>query len=316
MLIAKYKFNRNVNGNALPTFDSGYEYTVEDIQYDSQYTIRSIHSDTSPTSISFNNSSMRMSCVSVEYLDVSQVTNMRSMFRNCMELTRVDVSNWDTSNVKDMSFMFDGCSRLSQLDTSKWVTKNVVNMSYMFYYCCELIQLDASNWDTSNVRTMTYMFDQCYKLYQLDVSNWDTSNTNTYQMFSNCGQITHMGMVYCNLSTINKLLDTAKTSLPTSRAKKVYVHDVSSSECPKVSGVTFIDYISDSEIITLPRTLLNGDVIFWDDSSRRYTIICSDETIIQTDITSKFKIDLYTPYTTIYADNATTIGVNIKRKEM
>lgn len=316
MLIAKYKFNRNVNGNALPTFKSGYEYTVEDIQYDSQYTIRSISSDNSPTSISFNNSSMMMSCVSVEYLDVSKVVNMRNMFRNCMELTQVDASNWDTSNVKDMSFMFDGCSRLSQLDTSKWVTKNVINMTCMFYYCAELTQLDASNWDTSKVTNMASMFDQCYKLYRLDVSNWDTSKANKSNMFSNCGHLTQIGMVYCSLSTINELLDTANTSLPTNRAKRVYVHDVSSSECPKVSGVTFIDYISDSEIITLPRTLLNGDVILWDDSSRRYTIKCSDGTIIQTDITSKFKIDLYTPYTMIYADNATSISVNISRKEI
>lgn len=316
MLIAKYKFNRNVNSNALPNFKSGYEYTVEDTQYDSQYTIRSIFSDSPPTSISFNNSSMMMSCVHVEYLDVSQIVNMRSMFRNCFELTRIDSGDWDTSKVKDMSFMFDSCSRLNQLDTSKWDTTNVVNMSFMFYYCSELTQLDASSWNTSKVKNMQSMFDQCYKLYRLDISNWDTSNvTIKNQMFSNCGRLTQIGMVYCSLNTINTLLDISGTSLPTGRAKKVYVHDVSSSECPTVNSITFIDYIGDREIIKLPRTLLNGDQILWD-ASRRYIIKCSDGTIIETDITSKFKIDLYTPYTMIYADNATSISVNISRKEI
>jgi hypothetical protein len=136
--------------------------------------------------------------------------------------------------------------------------------------------------------------------------------TNMSNMFKDCGNLIAIGMIYCSLSTINAL----SSLLPTTNAKQVYVQDVSSSECAKVNNITFIDYNGDSEIITLPRTLLPGDELLWDDYSQRYIVKCSDGTVIQTDISSKFKIDLYTPYTMIYSDNTTSISVNINRREM
>lgn len=160
---------------------------------------------------------------------------------------------------------------------------------------------------------MPSMFNNCSQLIQIDVSNWNTSNViNTDNVFTWANNLIHIGMVYCDLDTINKL----SNLLPTTKAKQVYVHDVSSSECTEVNNITFIDYISDSESITLPIILSPNDEVLWDDSSQRYIIKCFNGTTIQTDITSKFKIDLYTPYTMICGDNVTSISVNINRKEM
>ena len=281
MLIAKYTANAS---GVVPTFNEGYQYTINETVSNGIYTVE-IDSDSDFTICSFSG---KTNLLTVEYLKVtSQVTNMDYMFQNCSQLTQLDLSKWDIKNVTNMEAMFYNCSKLTQLDVGNLDTSQVTNMDYMFCNCSQLTQLDLSNFDTSKVTNMNYMFDYCDNLIAI-------------------------GMIYCNLKTINTL----SSKLSTGKAKQVYVHDVNSSECTEVSNITFIDYISDSNVITLPVTLVSGDEILWDDSSQRYIIKRSDGTTIQTDITSKFKIDLYTPYTMIYTNNVTSISVNIFRKEI
>lgn len=333
MLIAKYTAKKS---RVVPTFDKDYQYTVNETVSNGIYTVE-IYSDSDFTSCSFDG---KIYLLTVEYLKVTDnvttlANNDTGMFDGCRSLTMVNTSNWDTSNITDMRYVFYGCSKLTQLDlsnfdTSKvteinsmfsgcsslvsigdisnWITNKVTTMAFMFLDCSKLTQLDLSNFDTSKVVNMSSMFYGCSSLTQLDLSNFNTSSvTDISYMFYNCSALVNIGMIYCSLGTINKL----SSSLPTTKAKQVYVHDVNSSECTEVSNITFIDYISDSNVITLPVTLVSGDEILWDDSSQRYIIKRSDGTTIQTDITSKFKIDLYTPYTMIYTDNVTSISVNI-----
>lgn len=56
--------------------------------------------------------------------DVSNVTNMRSMFRSSQ--FNQDISNWDVSNVTTMDGMFEGASAFNQ-DISAWDVSNVAN---------------------------------------------------------------------------------------------------------------------------------------------------------------------------------------------
>ena len=131
-------------------------------------------------------------------------------------------------------------------------------------------------------------------------------------MFNGAENLIIIGMIYCSLDTVNTL----SSLLPTTTAKQVYVEDVKSFECTEVSNITFIDYISNSYTITPPVALTLEDEILWDDSLQRYIIKRLDGSIVETDISSKFKIDLYAPYTMIYADNVTSISININRKGM
>lgn len=147
-------------------------------------------------------------------MNVSGLTDINQVFKNCTELTELDIRGWDTSECRflyDFSpnsqskglfsgcsklrviyglpgldtrkfetpvQMFSGCSALTSLDVSKWDTSNVTDMGGMFSGCSALTSLDVSKWDTSNVTSMDGMFENIHSMLSLDISNFDTRKAN------------------------------------------------------------------------------------------------------------------------------------------
>ena len=126
-------------------------------------------------------------------IDLSNVTNIGSMFYSCSSLQSLDLSNFNTSNVTSMNSMFYSCSSLQSLNLSKFDTSNVTNMGAVFNICSSLQSLDLSNFNTSKVTNMTSMFNSCSSLQSLDLSNFDTSNvTKMGGMFAGCTNLNHI----------------------------------------------------------------------------------------------------------------------------
>ena len=136
-------------------------------------------------------------CTSIDLnsVNTSNVTNMRSMFENCVRLTSLNISSWNTANVTDMSDMFMGCEILTSLDISSWNTANVISMSFMFMDCSHLTSLDITGWDTGNVESMDHMFTNCLSLTSLDLSGWNITRVNQMDlMFAYCNQLTSLDL--------------------------------------------------------------------------------------------------------------------------
>lgn|GEM_PF-4687437 len=104
--------------------------------------------------------------------DLSNVTNMNSMFKKCSNFDQ-DLSSWDTSNVRNMSEMFYFAGNFNGALTF-WDTSSVTDMSSMFQGA-KSFNRDISSWDTSSVTTMNSMFCNA-ELFNYDISDWDTSN--------------------------------------------------------------------------------------------------------------------------------------------
>ena len=124
-------------------------------------------------------------------IDVSNIDSFYSNNTGIFEGTNfkyIDISDWDVSNVTDMKVMFYNCVVLKSVgDISKWDVSNVINMSAMFDSCEELESVeDISKWDVSNVTDMRFMFLGCKKFNQ-DISKWNVSNARYHGfMFYNC----------------------------------------------------------------------------------------------------------------------------------
>jgi len=168
----------------------------------------------------FNDCTNLTDITGIEYLNTSNVTDMRSMFSRCSGLTSLDLSNFNTANVTKMTWMFQNCSSLTSLDVSNFNTAKVSDMMYMFSGCSGLTSLDVSNFNTASVTNMGFMFDGCRSLTSLDVSNFNTANvTNMYRMFQGCSgltsltfgenfttaNVTDMGDMFCDCRSLTSL---------------------------------------------------------------------------------------------------------------
>ena len=165
-------------------------------------------------------------------VDMTKITIMNSMFRNCESLTSLNLSGWDTSKVTDMYQMFYGCKSivslnltgfnisnvtnmesifrncesLTSIDLRGWNTSKITIMYSLFYGCQALTSLDLANWNTSKVTNMESMFNNCKSLTFLDLSGWDTSNvTSMYHIFYECSALKTIRMVGCSQTTIDKI---------------------------------------------------------------------------------------------------------------
>ena len=250
MLIARYTANAS---GVVPTFNEGYQYTVNETVSDGIYTVE-LYSDTDFTSCSFRDKS---NLLTVEYLKVtSQVTTMKNMFRDCSKLTQLDLSNWDTSKVTSMSYMFATCSSLTQLDISNFNTSNVISMSCMFATCSSLTQLDVSNWNTKNVMELGSMFANCSSLTQLDASNWDTSKvTGMSCMFATCSSLTQLDVSNWDTSSVTDMINMFNSC---SSLNEIIANNVSTSTLSKL--VTALPTKSASSYGTIKVTKTTNEI--------------------------------------------------------
>lgn len=128
-------------------------------------------------------------CENVTYiqankLDMSNATNVKSMFEDCYSLEELDFSSVQTTKeVYSIEGMFKNCASLKKLDISSFdfmITGD--DISEVFYNCSELEELDLSVIDTSNVSFFENVFYKCNSLKKIDLSSWDMSKASRYSL--------------------------------------------------------------------------------------------------------------------------------------
>ena len=166
----------------------------------------------------------------LDYLNTSEVDDMRSMFSNCTSLETLDLSSFNTekvtsmqtmfegstnlrtinlpkgfigSNVTDLNAMFRGCASLTELDLSGSNAEKVKNMGSMFYGCVALSNLNLSGFKTGSLTDMRYLFSSCQSLESLDLSGFNTENvTSMVAMFSQCSSLRSLDLSSFNTSKV------------------------------------------------------------------------------------------------------------------
>jgi len=183
----------------------------------------------------------KLTSITFNHIDTSNVTSMDGMFEGCQALRKLDLSSFNTSKVIDMEYMFSRCQALKELDVSNFDTSKVIDMEYMFSRCEALTKLDVSNFNTSEVANMGHMFEECTKLKTIYASkNFNTDNITMIEagkdVFKHCIQLeggrgtkydaSHIGKEYARIDGVESKPGyfTEKGSTPSSTYHSVNVN--------------------------------------------------------------------------------------------
>ena len=144
----------------------------------------------------------------IEKFDISYVTDMSYLFKDSSLTDFSFLSSWDVSNVTNMQSMFEGCTNLDDISgLSIWNVSNVTNMNSMFsavindetkresfdpagYAGTMAIKSlePLSNWNVSNVTKMDSMFEGCTEIKEFTgLASWNTKSLESMNsMFRYC----------------------------------------------------------------------------------------------------------------------------------
>ena len=222
------------------------------------------------------NKNKKLSKITFDNFNTSQVTDMSYMFGNCGSLTSLDVSTFDTNQVTDMSYMFSVCGSLIGINISGINTTNVVHMRGMFYSCSVLKNLTLTNLTFKNTKYTSYMFAYCYALTSRVVID-SLSIIDYNSMFTNCSTNYNTEFIvdFSNSDTRELAKRIVETKGNSSSNVKLYVPRcrlIASSEFSSrvsyMSGFTSVrQIVFDGEIPSNISNYSNEDLSYDSDSS-------------------------------------------------
>ena len=219
----------------------------------------------------------------LDYLNTSEVDDMRLMFSNCTSLETLDLSSFNTEKVTSMATMFEnsknlrsiklpkgfigssvtnlkatfsGCESLTELDLSGSNSENVKDMSEMFDGCRALSKLALTDFKTGQVTTMESMFLGCSTLETLDVSSFNTENVTTMVgMFNNCSSLRSLDLTGFNTANVTGMSSMFKKcsslrslDLSSFNTRKVTQMQCMFQECTNLESIDFSSFDTENMI--------------------------------------------------------------------
>ena len=171
--------------------------------------------------------------------DVSNVSNMSSMFIWTLNGFNQDISNWNVSNVLSLRNTFLDARAFNQ-DISRWNISRVTDMNSTFTGASAFNQ-PLGSWNVSNVTDMSRLFAGASSFNQ-NIGSWNVSRvTDMWKMFLNASNFNqHLGS--WNVSRVTIMTDMfLGTPLSTANYDALLIgwSTISSNETPLRPNVVF-----------------------------------------------------------------------------
>lgn len=144
----------------------------------------------------------------LDFLNTSEVENMREMFSKCTSLETLDLSSFNTEKVTNMFQMFVGSTNLRTIKLPKgFIGSNVTNLNATFRGCASLTELDLSGSNAEKVKNMGNMFDGCVALSNLNLSGFKTGSlTDMRYLFSSCQSLESLDLSGFNTENVSSMV--------------------------------------------------------------------------------------------------------------
>ena len=226
--LVEYTYDKSV-GDCTPTLTPNTITMTKSDSTNGNIVTRTISVDSLPTAISFNNN---QALLSLTYLDMSNLTSIGHMVKDCRKIKTVEISNQTAPNLTNMIHTFYNCSALTSIKltnvnftNSKGVQLQemcrnctsltefsvtgeikVNNFNTTFYNCNQLTSISLTAFDVSSCQTFNSLFDTCVKLETIDMSNWNTSSaTSFHAMFLQCKALTSLDLRHFNIDNVTSV---------------------------------------------------------------------------------------------------------------
>ena len=134
-------------GSTAPAWNSVAE-NVTDVIIDQSF------ADVRPNSLNrwFANMRKITDIYGLEHLNTSQVTDMTSLFHDCIKLNELDLTNFDTRKVTLTPWMFYNCTSLKTITVGdNWNMDNVQKSHYMFLDDTSLVGENGTTYSKNNI---------------------------------------------------------------------------------------------------------------------------------------------------------------------
>jgi surface protein len=165
----------------------------------------------------------RLKVLATDAPDLTYVTDLSSMFRNCDSFNE-SINHWDVTTITDMNHMFAGAYTYDK-PLDNWEVKNVTTMAGMFFggvinssgFGRSDFDQDISGWNVEKVEDMTNMFAHA-STFNRNLTAWNVANVKDMRgMFwaatsfngdllwgNKTANVTNMSRMFCRARDFNK----------------------------------------------------------------------------------------------------------------
>ena len=143
----------------------------------------------------------------------SELTTMKNMFKNCINLSYINTKRLDTTNVTDITGAFMNCESLKVVNLLTCDLSRINSLNDLFNGCKSMLYIELP--EMKNVYYMSHTFANCESVKEINLSRINTSSTTIMTaLFANDISLkTIVGINDLNVSkTLSLILSLSKIS--------------------------------------------------------------------------------------------------------
>lgn len=175
--------------------------------------------------------------IPTEIFDISYVTDISYIFRNCKAVQLLDLRNWDFIKVRNSYCAFANCNSIVKIlgNFNNFTPTSQIALSSFLSGCNNLKNIDLSNIDTRYITSVSGLFYNCSSLKRVDISNFNLQNVGIVSSaFWNCKSLNYLKLPDFSNANITRCDDMFRWCYS---LKSIYLRNINTSLATRMSSM-------------------------------------------------------------------------------